>query len=527
MRILGKEWREGYLDYHMSDRDVRIAVKAWLPLETLRDVYFLQPNSIRRVFNYVREVGFRVVLKKIMSRRAEWLRNIRVIAVGGGEVLEVGQRARGLEPGAPVVFIAPCHPMCVERIVLPAALVSSVGPEVLSQVAAGDGIALFENQPLKHVPAYAGLAGWHQFSGLPLPAERGRLLAWAEEEFKSAEVASARRLSVKVVSPVEERTGTRAVAQADRRLTACIFGLGNYAKTCILPNIDPRIRVAGIHEIDPTQLGRKRRRECVYDTCGFARPDEKYDIYFVAGYHHTHADLAVHGLRAGAWVVLEKPLVTSSEQLDRLLDAMREHPGRLFTGFHKRFNPLLNLARSDMVHRPGLPIHYSCIVYEVPLPGRHWYKWPNLCSRLVSNGCHWMDQFLFLNDFCRYTRCAVWRGANGDAHVSAELENGAVFGMILTDRGSRRIGVQDHIELRSSGVTVKIDNDNSYVAEDDYRILRRASINKFDLYKYTYGGHCRKIFAGAGGASIESVEQTCRLMLEVEKLWQEQRPEEK
>jgi predicted dehydrogenase len=413
----------------------------------------------------------------------------------------------------------------VERIVLPTALVCKVSAQVLSQVTVPGGIALLENQPIKHVPGYEGLAGWHQLSGLPLPAERGRLLAWAEEEFKSADAASARRLSVNADSKVQERAETRAIG--DRRLTACIFGLGNYVKTCILPNIDPRIRVAGIHEIDPTQVGRTRRRECVYDTCGQARPDEKYDVYFVAGYHHTHADLAVHALKQGAWVVVEKPLVTTSEQLDRLLKAMRDHPGRLFTGFHKRFSPLLNLARSDMVHRPGMPINYSCIVYEVPLPRRHWYNWPNSCSRLVSNGCHWLDQFLFLNDFCPYTRYSVWRGGNGDAHVSVELENGATFGMILTDAGSRRIGVQDHIELRSSGVTVKIDNDSRYVAEDDSRILRRASINKFDLYKYTYGGHCRRIFAGSGGASVESVERTCRLVLDLEELWQEQRLDEK
>jgi hypothetical protein len=76
-------------------------------------------------------------------------------------------------------------------------------------------------------------------------------------------------------------------------------------------------------------------------------------------------------------------------------------------------------------------------------------------------------------------------------------------------------------------VTVKIDNDSRYVAEDDSRILRRASINKFDLYKYTYGGHCRRIFAGSGGASVESVERTCRLVLDLEELWQEQRLDEK
>lgn len=32
---------------------------------------------------------------------------------------------------------------------------------------------------------------------------------------------------------------------------------------------------------------------------------------------------------------------------------------------------------------------------------------------------------------------------------------------------------------------------------------------------------------GSGGASVESVERTCRLVLDLEELWQEQRLDEK
>lgn len=35
-----------------------------------------------------------------------------------------------------------------------------------------------------------------------------------------------------------------------------MFGLGNYAKTQIIPNVGDRVKIEAVHEIDPTQLGR-------------------------------------------------------------------------------------------------------------------------------------------------------------------------------------------------------------------------------------------------------------------------------
>jgi hypothetical protein len=71
-----------------------------------------------RVWNFTRAVGLRAVARKILSRRAESLRNRRVVAVGLGEIVEIGDQACPAI-GTQVIFSAPSHPRCVERVAVP------------------------------------------------------------------------------------------------------------------------------------------------------------------------------------------------------------------------------------------------------------------------------------------------------------------------------------------------------------------------------------------------------------------------
>src|SRR6185312_16456167 len=132
-----------------------------------------------------------------------------------------------------------------------------------------------------------------------------------------------------------------------------------------------------IHEIDPLQIPIREKEGVTWDTASDLRPAEKYDAYFIAGFHHSHAPLAIQALRSGACAVVEKPLAVDNAQLSDLLDAMTLSNGALYCGFHKRYQMLNQHAYHDLGLRPGEPVSYHCIVYEVPLPLRHWYRWPN------------------------------------------------------------------------------------------------------------------------------------------------------
>ena len=492
---------------------MRIRTHALITVDALQDLYFVRERSLWRLWNYLREVGLLWVVRKVISRSTESSRNQKFLSAGWGVVVEAPPASR-FPVGAPVAFVAPAHPRAFERIVLPPELVQSLEGTLLPEIPA-NAIALADGGPLLDGVA-AGVGGWSAFSGSPLDPDRLRLaLAHVVTALKAQDWTAARRFAIAEGSVVAEREGSLT---AGKKPTAALFGYGNYGKAIVLNNIREALRIAAIHEIDPTLLPLAREGGMLWDTAPFPRDDERYDVYLIASYHHTHARLAVHALRQGAVAVVEKPLATSVGQLDDLLTALDVTKGRFFAGFHKRYAPFNAFARRDLGTRLGDPVHYHAIVFEEPLPARHWYRWPNSCSRIVSNGCHWLDHFLFLNDWSDPVGVEVSRGPSESemANVSVRLANGAVFSLVLTDIGSARVGVREHIELRAGGVTVTIDDSARYLAENDKRILRRARVNKMTSYQSMYRTIASRIVRGEAGDSPRSIQVSAGLVLDAE-----------
>ncbi|MBL6991981.1 MAG: oxidoreductase, partial [Bacteriovoracaceae bacterium] len=271
-----------------------------------------------------------------------------------------------------------------------------------------------------------------------------------------------------------------------------------------------------IHEIDTTQIPLDKKLAMRWDTSPSPRDEEHYDVFLITGFHHTHAPLAIYALQHNSHAVVEKPIVVSGEQLRELITVMENSTGELFSCFHKRYLPFNEFVTQDLGLNTGDPVSYHCIIYEVPLPELHWYLWPNSKSRLVSNGCHWIDHFLYLNNFCDVSSFDLVAACDGTINCSVSLENDAFFTMVLTDRGSERIGVQDYIELRANEVSVKMINGSIYVAEDKNKILRRKKINKMKSYELMYQQIGEKILSGSDGDTAQSVKVSAGLIIALE-----------
>lgn len=510
-------WTGPYLDYHRPEGALRIRVAGIATVERIRTLYFEQPRDIRRVWNYVREVGPAEVVRKIRSRSNESERNEKYLWIGGGVVVESDDPTWDAKP---VLFVAPAHPKGVERIVLPPELVRPV-----DDVALGERLTAHDGPPgLGEAPADAlgadrdALVGWSPYSGAAVPhLEANRTLKSAERWFSlgSENPPTDEGPVWPGTSPISETAppGTPAADVAADTLSCTVFGYGHYAKISLIPNLHGRLRVDRVHELDPTQLGTGPHPFTV-DSSPVLR--EPMDVAFLAGFHHTHAPLATEALRQGAHVVIEKPIATTRDQLADLVAAMEGAEGSVHIGFHKRFQSFNAWAHEDLDATPGDPISYYCIAYEVPLPEHHWYRWPNSGSRLLSNGCHWVDHFLYLNDFVAVRSAGVTALPSGDISAHVVLENDAAFHMILTDQGGSRIGVQDHIELRWRDRTVRIRNATHYESEDDRRVIRRSSENKANAYPTMYSTISAAIAEGRSGDTAVSVERSAGTVLDLE-----------
>jgi predicted dehydrogenase len=514
--LLRGTWTDGVLDAWRGPGDYRIQVEAFANLDPLEDLYFVRSFQPRVVWNYLRQVGPVMVWRKVASRLQERSRNEKWVSAGVGTVLEA-PAAAAFPPGCRVAFLAPTHPACLERLVVPPGLVASWE---------GGSLPLREGFVLHEAwlgpeelgrPWWEPVQGWSPAAGQPISPGFTRGLGKAiAEELLGRDWSRAQALPAGPDPTVAETSESSRPAHHGAKKRAVLFGYGHYAKTIIRPNVSEYLEIEAAHEVDPTQVPMDGGQIARWDTAPEGRDAEHYDVSLIAGYHHTHAPLAVWALQRGGYAVSEKPVAVDSEQLEALLCAVAKSERGFFGCFHKRYSPLNRLALQDLGQRPGAPIDYHCVVYEVPLPDLHWYLWPNSKSRLVSNGCHWIDHFLYLNGFCEVRQSELFAGPRGTINCSVVLRNGAVFTMVLTDQGSDRIGLQDHVELRAGSVTVTISNNTDYLAENRVQILRRVRINKMRTYKAMYREIARRIARDEGGDTADSIRVSTALILDLE-----------
>lgn len=483
--------------------EVRVQVSRWEVLGALEDQYIAPARRLRLVWDYLWRVGPVAVARKIVSRSRERERNVKVHALGTGTVLEAPEGS-GLERGVAVAFYAPNHPAAPARVVVDRGFVEPL--EALDDAAEGADAGDTRDDADAFLRRFAG---WSRYSGATGPAGDAA-------EGRRALLNRLRLVETPAASGAVEVRERREIRVSTERPTAAVFGLGNYAKTQVLPRIREHLTLAAVHEVDPDQLGPVDRWDVTVDTAPGPRPDETFDAWFIAGFHHTHGPLAVDALTRGGYAVVEKPLVTTREQLVMLRGALQSGSGRGFwSAFQKRYSRLHSWAMEDLGQPDGAPIDMHSIVYEIPLPARHWYNWPSSGSRLISNGCHWLDYFIFVNDFSPAVRADV-RGLRGaDVQASAELKNGARMTLTLTDTGSARLGVREVVELRAEDATVRILDAARYESERTARRLRRRRVNPMSAYQRMYTAICRGVVEGRTGDPIESLRST-ELMLELD-----------
>lgn len=500
-------WQTNYLDEALRPNHVRIKVHTWSRHQTLDSVYIVRKASVSSLIGYIAKVGAKEVVRKIRSRYAERNRNVRWFCSGRGEVVEAGQGAK-FQVGQAVFFLAPAHVGGMERVVLSEQLVRSADTE-----ATNHGCKVLDAEPLLDIDK---VAGWNIDSGRLLQsAEVDRLLSLAVQSWDKAVVVN---VDTSEPSPVAERH--KRVVQPQEveagKPSAIIFGLGNYAKTIIIPSVESQLRIETIYELDPLQIGAKASDAITWDTSPVFRDDDRADVVFVAGYHHTHVALAVEALKRGATVLIEKPAATTMEQVQCLRKAMDSSKKPVNIGFHRRYLPFNALLKEDLQVKNGEAVDYYCIVFEEPLPQLHWYGWPNSKTRLTSNGCHWIDHFLFINGFPKIVSQSVISSKRGTLIVGLEAENGAVFSMTLTDEGSARIGVQDHVECRANGRTVTMTNSSVYVAEDQQKVTRKLRVPSLTAHRTMYATLVKNMLANRFDDSSHTALQAAIVCLELE-----------
>ena len=496
---------DGYLDQAMIDGLVRIQVVKVTQYPPLGEQFFRRQFDFRFVLAYVREIGLHNAFRKVQSRLAERVRNERCIIVGLGRVIESGDPA--VIPGSLVSFTAPDSGPPSERYVVRRDLVGDPWHGELPDYLQGMW-EVVRADAMEDDPGISAIAGWHSYSGAAWPLSKHEIEAVVGRSLKAngrSTICAYSRSSVTEHTEVTRESG----------LT--IFGYGNYVKTVLIPQLGKRIPVRCVHEIDPWQIGRNRNKRWSWDTSPSLRPDERPDVVVVAGFHHTHTSIAVEAMERGARaVIIEKPIVTTGADLERLCAAVEKYRIPIFAAFQKRYSPFNKNLFNDLRIRPGEPVSCFSIAYEVPLPPQHWYRWPSSGSRIISNGCHWIDHFLYLNDFSPVRQVNAAPLGETSIIIRIILVNEAVLSLSLTHEGSPRLGVREHCEFRANGVTATVTDAKNYMSESARGVIRRSRVHPFSAYQRMYSSMCEAIASGADGDSLQSLWQSSYSVLAAE-----------
>lgn len=481
MQLFIRSKKINTIDSFLLPNCARIQVSAICHLEKITNQYFIRQKSIRVLLNYYREIGFVNTCRKMMSRLRESIRNDKYFYVGFGSIVDTASSYFPVH--MPVLFLATNHPACAERVIIHEHFIAPLHDHLISKIQ-DNHIDIYENrdseQWWKSLPH---LFAWTPYSGVSLSALPQNLIRKMENCFLTTSVVKKINYAKSVVSEKKECDITTTLLSKQK--TAILFGFGNYAKTMILPNLHRDLKLISIHEIDSTQII-PLKKHIQYDSSPTLRENESADVVIVAGYHHTHADIAATALDRHCNVIIEKPLITTRIELATLVASMKKSSARLYACFQRRYHPFNDFFYQDAKNKKGDPISYFAIVYEEYLPAYHWYRWPNSCSAVVSNGCHWIDHFLFLNDYAAVIDYSAKKTRSGDVIIHVELENEAVLSLTLSHKGSSRIGMQDYIELRTRDCTAKITNSNHYIFDNSSRIVRDIKMNKFVSYRRMY-----------------------------------------
>jgi predicted dehydrogenase len=126
--------------------------------------------------------------------------------------------------------------------------------------------------------------------------------------------------------------------------------------------------------------------------------------------------MVCEALRAGKAVFVEKPLAVDEDQLQAILTAVADSGNdRLMVGFNRRFAPLLTDLKRAFGARTG-PVQVRYDVNAGRLEAGSWYAQPEEGSRLVGEGCHFVDTISWWLD---QDPVAVFAAATGDPDDSA------------------------------------------------------------------------------------------------------------
>jgi predicted dehydrogenase/threonine dehydrogenase-like Zn-dependent dehydrogenase len=256
---------------------------------------------------------------------------------------------------------------------------------------------------------------------------------------------------------------------ATGKIRVGLIGAGGFAKDVHLPNLQS---LSGLYDIRAisSRNGFNARETSEKFGARYAATDYRQvlgdpdiDMVLVATRHDLHARISKEAAIAGKAVFVEKPMSLNHEEIDDLVDVLKETKVPFMVGFNRRFSPFALRAR-EIIGAPLNPVMAFYRVNARHLPLDHWVHGSEGGGRIVGEACHMLDFFGFLtgstvasvdvSSIDSKTESVI----PGDNFLATlKYENGSVCTLLYTTQGADELG-KEMVEIHFDGKTIVIDD---------------------------------------------------------------------
>jgi predicted dehydrogenase len=136
--------------------------------------------------------------------------------------------------------------------------------------------------------------------------------------------------------------------QNNKRLGVALVGLGEYAGEELAPALKAtnHCELVAIISDEPKKMEEWRKRYGLNEKCCYTydqfddiKNNAKIDIVYVVVPNTMHEEYVIRAAKAGKHVICEKPLATTVESCQRMIEACREAGVKLSMGYRLHFDP--------------------------------------------------------------------------------------------------------------------------------------------------------------------------------------------
>jgi len=216
---------------------------------------------------------------------------------------------------------------------------------------------------------------------------------------------------------------TKRPSKSAPPLRFAVVGLGHIAQAAVLPafrHARPHVELTALVSGTPNKLSKLGTRYRVKHRVSYADADKLFDsgaidAVYIATPNTEHTEWAVRAAEAGLHVLCEKPLATSIEDCERMIDACERNNVKLMTAYRLHFERC-NLEVADLVRKKRIgEARYFDSQFSMQVKG------DNIrVDRALGGGPEW-DIGIYCQNAARYVFAAeptqVWATAtnSGDA----------------------------------------------------------------------------------------------------------------